>query len=243
MAYAPVPDYVLASTERILGELLPLLARPAAAVTDAAEFARYRQRLETLAEDTRAAARSDTLAEDLAALIDGYRAAVDDPRAVIDGLERLVTAARGVVYVTATCATEEIQRRNEEALALLFETLAIAAQGAALADLVPRSSDEANRYRLRFGRSCRLAIERAGDGGQMPVARALRELGGAIARDMIERGRPLARIVGYETAVRLPAVTLAHLLYQDAGRRDELAAENETDHPGFMPRAGTAYSR
>lgn len=243
MARIYVPDWALASTERILGELLPLLSRPAGPVTDEERFARYRKKLAVLSADTRAAARSDTLAADIAAIVEGYGEAVADKRAVITGLERLVTAARGIVYSPATCASERARQGNEQAIALLFETLAIAGQAAALAALVPRSSDEATRYRLGFGRSCRLAIERAGDGGQLEVARALRELSGSIARDMIERGRPLARIVGYETTRPLPAVTLAHLLYSDASRRDELVGENDTDHPAFMPMSGRAYSR
>ena len=62
-------------------------------------------------------------------------------------------------------------------------------------------------------------------------------------RDLTERGRPLPRYVTFETGLPLPAVVLAHRLYQDAGRADELAAENDAAHPAFMPTAGRALSQ
>jgi len=241
--FQPVPETVLDAVGDVLRHLLPLLARAPGPVGDAARHARMRKVLDGLLADTRAAARSDTLAVDIAEIIDGYRASSSDPRAVIEGLERLVTASRGIAITYPTCATLAFQALDEASMCLLFETLGVAAQAEALSSLVPRSWDEATAYRLRFTRSCKLAIERAGDVGQMETARSLREVMGAIARDMIERGRPLARIVRYETALPVPAVALAHLLYQDAARRDELVAENSPEHPAFMPMSGRAYSR
>jgi len=87
-------------------------------------------------------------------------------------------------------------------------------------------------------------IERASDRDDVEVIRALRDAQSWLVRDLIERGRPLARMVDYGTAVPLPAVVLAHMLYQDAGRADELRGENpQHDHPAFMPMSGRALTR
>lgn len=241
---ALIPDYVHDATGRMLGVLLPYFRRSPGGISDADTYARYRRALLRMQSDPREAARSRTLAADLALVAEGYRLASDSPRAVITGLERVVVAARAIVPVTGRSVGKRLQAENEAALALLIEVLSIASQGAAVADLAPRSYDEARRYRQSFARSIDLAIERAADQGQIDLVRPLRDLQGRIARDMIERGRPLARVVAYETEVPLPAVTLAHLLYQDARRADELMAENPGhDHPSFMPRNGRAYSR
>lgn len=238
------PDYVLAASQRILAAVLPLFKRTPGAVADADAYAAYRRLVDRLLADTRAAARSATLADDLAAIVDGYRTAAGDMRAVLDGLDRVVVAARAVVPVTARTATLAQQRSNELALAGYLECLAIAGQAQAVAAVTLRSHDEAQRLRARLVRSFDVAVDRASDRGDIEVLRLLRETLGKIARDLIERGRPLARIVAYETAVPLPAVVLAHMLYQDGARADELVAENAGhDHPSFMPAAGRAYSR
>ena len=123
-------------------------------------------------------------------------------------------------------------------------TPSLAGQAQAVSAVALRSHDEAQRLRARLVRSFDVGLDRASDRGDIEVMRLLRETLGKLARDLIERGRPLARIVSYETAVPLPAVVLAHMLYQDASRADELMAENAAhDHPAFMPMTGRAYSR
>lgn len=75
------------------------------------------------------------------------------------------------------------------------------------------------------------------------VWRALVAQHGAVVRDLTARARPLPRIVSYGVAVRMPLLTLANRLFGDAGRADELLAENrDTVHPLFMPPAGRALS-
>lgn len=240
----PTPDFVLAASARILSALLPLLARRSGDIADVAAWAVARSLNVRLLADTRAAARSPTLAADIAALITAYRVTAADQRAVIAGLDRVVTAARSWQPVAATSIAMSRQRDNEIALTGLFEWSSIAAQAEAVAAVAIVSHDEAMRYRRSLGRSLDVAIERASDRGLSDVMRALRLVQGQIARDLIERGRPLARMVGYETAIELPAVVLAHKLYQDAGRADELMAENAGwSHPSFMPRTGRGLSR
>ena len=75
------------------------------------------------------------------------------------------------------------------------------------------------------------------------VWRALLALHGAVVRDLGARARPLPRIVPYSVATRLPLLTLANRLFGDAGRSEELLAENrDTVHPLFMPADGRALS-
>lgn len=239
-----IPDYVHAAVGRVLAALLPLFKRPAGAVADAAVYARTRRTIDVLLADPRAAARSDTLAADLVSIAQGYRTAAGDLRAAIDGLERVAVASRAVIPAQPRTATLALQRQAELGLAGLIEILALANIAIAVSDLRLRSHDEATRLRARLGRAFDLAIERAGERGDIDALRALRDTQAKVTRDLIERGRPLARMVGYATAVPLPAVVIAHRLYQDAGRAEELMAENPGfDHPGFMPMIGKALSR
>jgi prophage DNA circulation protein len=64
----------------------------------------------------------------------------------------------------------------------------------------------------------------------------------AVTRDLTQRGRPLPRMVSYNTAASLPALALANRIYGDASRTDELIAENRAVHPLFMPAAGRALT-
>lgn len=241
---ASTPDYILAGAARLLSSLLPLFLRTPGAVSDVSRYATMRATVRRLLDDTRAAARSNTLADDLATIASNYRRSSDDPRAVIDGLLRVAIAARAFQPVEARSAVLLLQRTNEQVLTLLIESLALAECAQACAALVPRSNEDATRLRRVLTENFDRAIERAADFGHAMVLRALRDAQGKVARDLIERGRPLAHVVGYETATPLPAVVLAHRLYQDASRRDELTLENSaTDHPAFMPMTGRAYSR
>ena len=240
----PTPDYVLASSARVLGQVLPLLKRTPGPVADTALYASYRRKLAVLAGDTRAASRSATLAADLETIVSGYRAAASDMAAVIAGLERVLAVVRAFVPVEPRSGSLAAQRRHELGLTGLIEVLALSEIAEAVALLQPASHDAATRLRGRLSRHLDAAIERASERGDTDVLRALRETHAWLVRDLIERGRPLARMVGYETAVPLPAVVLAHMLYQDAGRSAELVAENPRhDHPGFMPMSGRALSR
>lgn len=237
------PDYILTSTERVLGDVLPLFRRTPGTVADVAVYARYRKKVDTLLGDTRAAARSTTLVADFAAITSGYRQAASDMAAVIDGLERVVVKVRLFQPVEATRGVLALQRQHELAMTTLLEVLALAEIANAVAIYEPPSYDVALRLRQRLSRLFDAGIERASDRQQTDVLLALREAHASLVRDLIERGRPLARITRYETGIPLPAVVLAHELYQDAGRADELRAENPTDHPAFMPMAGKAHSR
>ncbi|MGE0022114.1 MAG: hypothetical protein AB7S70_00595 [Hyphomicrobium sp.] len=241
---APLPDYVLDATARILSALLPLFERAPGPVANPTRFSAYRRLVAELKGDTRAAARSGTLAEDVVAIAEGYRVAASDQRAVIRGLERVVVTARAQILTEPRGPTLTRQRLNEQILLMHFEAVALGEVANAVSAIAPRSYDEARALRQRLGRAFDVAIDRASDIGLFDLMRPLREAQAAMTRDLIERGRPLARLVAYETGVPLPANVLAHRFYQDGSRAGELFAENgATDHPSFMPMAGRAYSR
>lgn len=237
------PDTIFTSTARVLDVVLPALRRGAGPISDQAAYAAMRRTLATLAADTRAAARSTTLAADLAGVVVGLRTSSSDPRAVIVTLERLLVSVRSFQPVAPRTNTLALEAQHETALLMMVETVALSQIAAAVSSLTLRSRDEAEGYRLRLGRAFDVAIERASETRFVDLLRVLRETQAALSRDLIERGRPLARIVNYATGVPLPAVVLAHALYQDAGRAGELVGENPAQHPSFMPTAGRAYSR
>lgn len=238
-----VPDWTLAASVAVLDLVLPVFARPPSVAADAEREAEWRDTWRRLNADTRAAARASTLAEDLADIVDGYGAAADDARAAYVGLQRAVNAVRAYQPATATTGSLALQRANEIALTALIEHLAIAAQARALARMTLASYDEAARYRAAIVQTCDTAIDRVSDAGNADMVRVLRNLLAVVVRDLIERGRPLARLANYETGAPLPAAVLAHALYYDAGRADDLARQNAAPHPAFMPLAGKALSQ
>lgn len=67
------------------------------------------------------------------------------------------------------------------------------------------------------------------------VARALTNVRAAVVRDVAVRSEFLLNRASYTPQAVLPALVLAHRIYQDAWRADELAARNGVPHPAFMP--------
>jgi prophage DNA circulation protein len=49
-------------------------------------------------------------------------------------------------------------------------------------------------------------------------------------------------MTSYQFAVPLPSLVIAHRLYQDASRADQIRAENKVVHPAFCPPLGVALS-
>lgn len=73
--------------------------------------------------------------------------------------------------------------------------------------------------------------------------RALTAMHAACVRDLTARARPLPRIASYSFGTRMPLLTLANRLFGDAGRAEQLLAENrDVVHPLFMPDSGNAFS-
>ena len=112
----------------------------------------------------------------------------------------------------------------------------------AVSAVVFQSRDQANAERARLVDAFDTAILEASDLGELEVARALTAALGAAVRDIEARGRPLGRIVTYRFPEPMPSLVLAHRLYADAGRADEIAAMNTVRHPAFMPTQGEVLS-
>lgn len=67
------------------------------------------------------------------------------------------------------------------------------------------------------------------------VARALSKVRLTVVRDVAARSEFLLKRSTYTPQAVLPALVLAHRIYQDATRADELVARNGVAHPAFMP--------
>lgn len=71
---------------------------------------------------------------------------------------------------------------------------------------------------------------------------ALLGLHAAIISYLTERARPLPQLLYFRFSVALPTLVVAHKLYADAGRANEIRAENKVVHPAFELPVGRALS-
>lgn len=69
------------------------------------------------------------------------------------------------------------------------------------------------------------------------IAAALQRLRAAVARDVTARAELLRERSTFTPAAVLPALCLAHRIYQDATRVDELLSRNGVHNPNFVPTA------
>jgi prophage DNA circulation protein len=68
------------------------------------------------------------------------------------------------------------------------------------------------------------------------------ELKAAIVNYLVSTSRPLPSMLSYQFAQPLPSLVIAHRLYGDASRYDEIRQENKVVHPAFCPAIGQALS-
>lgn len=67
------------------------------------------------------------------------------------------------------------------------------------------------------------------------VFEAFSALKAAVVSDITARGADLASVVSFTPRATLPALVIAHQIYGDATRADEIVDRNRIRHPGFVP--------
>jgi prophage DNA circulation protein len=86
------------------------------------------------------------------------------------------------------------------------------------------------------------AEEAAADAMMQAVYQALVALHAAVVFNLYQTARPLPQMLDFQFAAIRPTLIQSYRLYADAGRADELRAENNVVHPAFAPRFGRALS-
>jgi hypothetical protein len=118
----------------------------------------------------------------------------------------------------------------------------LATQGAIIATMTFVSRQDVAQLKTALQQPFQEAEEIAADDMDQMTFQALIKLHAAITNHLVETARPLPRMLRYEFADVLPTLVMAYKLYDDAGRADELRAENKIVHPAFCPIEGQALS-
>ena len=203
-----------------------------------AQLASQRAALALAAAGAAAAAGSYSASTDmlgaLAALVEAMRAGMTDPAGQVRVLLGLagftfVDGAGGAVGVGAAMAT------MRDAMAAACRRAALISLARASAAYQPVSYDDAAALRAVLSAALDAEITTAGDAGDDAAYGALKTLRSAVVRDLTVRGASLPTVVTVVLAQPMPALAIAQLLYRDASRADEIAAESGAPHPAFCP--------
>ncbi|WP_201404199.1 hypothetical protein [Kaistia sp. 32K] len=186
---------------------------------------------------------------DLGALSADRRSALMAKTFVASLADLFSSAARagfsGSDFATLRRQAEESLAAASGVVAILYSTwiqFCLIAEARYWSKATFTSRNDVDRVRSVMSAAFDRAIEDAADAQLTTVLRTLTTLSAALQRHLIATARPLPRMIRYATARPLPSLVLAHRLYQDASRRDELEAENNVANPLFMPTSGQALS-
>jgi prophage DNA circulation protein len=125
--------------------------------------------------------------------------------------------------------------------ALINFTLVV--EGRLLAATTFVSHEDAEAMKLRMNDAFAPMEEIAADDMDQMTYQALVRLHAAITFFLIETARPLPRMLGFQFySPSLPTLIIAYRLYANAGRADEIRAENKVVHPAFCRPSGKALS-
>jgi len=139
----------------------------------------------------------------------------------------------GKSTATAASATPSRVRlaQNSEALAALVRRTAIAEAARTSSTVTFTSYDEA----VHVQNILIEAIDTESLTAPDSVYSTLMDLRAAVVMDLSTRGADLSRIIKYTPACTEPALIIAHRLYGDATRADEIIARNKIKNPLFVP--------
>ena len=119
---------------------------------------------------------------------------------------------------------------------------ALATQGKVLLATKFDSYDDAYTMKLNMNAAFAPMEEIAADDMEQMTYQALVRLHAAVTFFLVETARPLPRMLNFQFGAPMPTLVAAYRLYADAGRADELRAENKVVHPAFMRPFGKALS-
>lgn len=178
------------------------------------------------------------LAQSLMALQVQLVAGVERPLQAIAEFESVFTRRARPSVPAQVGPTRARLLANEAAQADLQRRTAVASAARMVALALADDAMTASRARTLRDRVLLLVdAELERNDPPAPVAMALGQLRAAMARDVAARAELLRETSSYTPAAVLPAVVLAHRVYQDATRSDELVARNAVRHPAFVPAA------
>lgn len=157
-------------------------------------------------------------------------AALAEYRAVFAGTPRASTSSRA----NSTPARAVI---NDNARTDLQRRTALAQQArlltAAISDGAVTTATQA--VALRNALLVQVDTELETSDPDAATSLALTSLRTAVTRDVAARVELLRQTSTFHTMIEQPALLLAHRIYQDARRADELVARNAVRHPAFVP--------
>ncbi|WP_168793603.1 DNA circularization protein [Paraburkholderia aromaticivorans] len=119
--------------------------------------------------------------------------------------------------------------------AALFRRCALAGVAQACSTYQPSSYDDATTRIENVTTLLDAEIENAGDVGDDESFAALRVLRNAVVTDLQSRGGDLAPLQTMRFNAPMPALVLAHRIYDDVTRVDQLVQQVQPIHPLFMP--------
>lgn len=244
------PQFVRADAQMVLDKLSWALADQVAGLSDAA--AAPGETVPGIADSLDKFSRgnsalvSDGTAADIAQTVVGLFGDLSTSVAGAQNTRRLFAALNGfggdLTAVPLTTPTRIKQSGNRSAVLNLVSDVALAAESRSLTRMSFDSADAAARmrtdYLARLDGARTAAGRGAADGGGFrdAVFSALGGLRGSVIKDMAARTVNLPRLRRIETAGPVPAVVLAHRLYGDGRRGDDILNRNpQFNHGGKIP--------
>jgi len=171
--------------------------------------------------------------------IDKIKDIATEPLRALKLYENLFSAGNNSPAVPATTPARAQQAQSTQAMQQMVQRGAVlrAATTSALAEYTSLNDALATRDRLLAAIDAQMGATNVVSGYPIgdDLYRALDGLRAAVNDDLTLRGGQLPRITYYTPLTTLPALVIAHRLYGDASRADEIVARNNIRHPGFVP--------
>ena len=227
-----VLDGATAQIEAVTEALDQALAPVRAASADTAAWLRRADRVRT---EALALARmpADMATELLDLTRDAVRLA-GTPRAVLASLRPLLDFGSTLTAVLGLTPARQRERANRDRMVLFLRQAAAAEATRAVSRITFAAYDEAAAIRDDLAEAMDAIADAAADLGDDAAYDAVQTLRLAMVRDVTARGGSLTRLFDHRVTTDRPLLVIAHELYGDADRDQEIAARNRIRHPGFV---------
>lgn len=244
-----VPDFVGASNLAVLDNIIDGLTDINAVVGSAlAVPSHFANQIERIANETAQLINTPTLLYNtidatIAQIIQAVNTVTGRNRRGIGNLQDVAGLSLALGSATDTPPNSDTAARNQERInrsnmLISMRASALASTSEAAANATYTSANEARAVMGTLGDALTELSDNAIDGVEpdVEVFDALRDLVAALTRQLSDVAGTLAEVTTYSPPDTLPALVIAHNLYGDATRFEELLARNEQIvHPLMVP--------